>query len=39
MKNKETLQVHVTEDYIHDLTNVNMTVPDETIIIDDHPYN
>ncbi|MBA9028119.1 universal stress protein [Peribacillus huizhouensis] len=26
MKNKETLQVHVTDDLIHDLTNVDMTL-------------
>lgn len=26
MKNKETLQVHVTDDFIHDLTNVDMTL-------------
>ncbi|MFB5284407.1 universal stress protein [Peribacillus sp. Hz7] len=30
MKNKETLQVHVIEDYVKDLTNVNMTATLET---------
>ena len=30
MKNKETLYIHVTEDYVHDFTNVKITVPDET---------
>ena len=29
MKNKETLYVHVTEDYVHDFTNVKITVPDD----------
>ncbi|MEH6947983.1 universal stress protein [Bacillus sp. JJ634] len=30
MKNKETLQVHVIEDYVKDLTNVNVTATLET---------
>jgi two-component system, OmpR family, sensor histidine kinase KdpD len=30
MKNKETLYIHVTEDYVDDFTNVKITVPDET---------
>ncbi|MCQ6273943.1 universal stress protein [Bacillus sp. V3B] len=29
MKNKETIYVHVTEDYVKDFTNVKITVPDE----------
>jgi two-component system, OmpR family, sensor histidine kinase KdpD len=29
MKNKETLYVHVTEDYVKDFTNVKITVPNE----------
>jgi len=29
MKNKETLYVHVTEDYVKDFTNVKITVPDD----------
>lgn len=29
MKDKETLYVHVTEDYVKDFTNVKITVPDE----------
>src|SRR4051812_5765024 len=29
MKNKETLYIHVTEDYVDDFTNVKIAVPDE----------
>ena len=29
MKDKETLYVQVTEDYVKDFTNVEITVPDE----------
>ena len=39
MKNKETLYVHVTEDYVNDFTNVKITVPDEMMNYKEHLYH